>query len=100
VLLERIQLALQQDEGSRRMAGSRAEIERRQKRLTPRESQVFEAVVAGKANKVIADELRLSQKTIEVHRAHVMEKMRAESFADLVKMAVVLEATGPPQSIE
>lgn len=100
VLLERIQQALQHDEGSRRAAYSRAEIERRQRRLTPRESQVFEAVVAGKANKVIADELNLSQKTIEVHRAHVMEKMRAESFADLVKMAVVLEATGPPQSIE
>ena len=49
---------------------------------------------------MIAGELGLSQKTIEVHRAHVMAKMRAESFADLVKMAVVLEVTGPPQSTE
>jgi len=98
VLLERIQQALLHDERARQAAYSRVEIE--QRRLTPREAQVFTAVVAGKANKVIADELDLSQKTIEVHRAHVMEKMRAESFADLVKMAVVLEATGPPQSIE
>lgn len=100
VLLERIQQALQHDEVARKSATTRAEIQRRQQRLTPRECQVFEAVVAGKANKVIADELSLSQKTIEVHRAHVMEKMRAESFADLVKMAIALDATGPPQSIE
>ena len=100
VLLERIQQALQRDEVARRDAYTRADIEKRHGRLTPRESQVFDAIVAGKANKVIAGELGLSQKTIEVHRAHVMAKMRAESFADLVKMAVVLEATGPPQSTE
>ena len=68
--------------------------------LTTRENQVFELVVDGKPNKVVASELGLSQKTVEVHRAHVMEKMRAESFADLVKMAVVLEVTGPPKSVE
>ena len=54
----------------------------------------------GKPNKVVASDLGLSQKTVEVHRAHVMEKMRAESFADLVKMAVVLDVTGPPKSVE
>ncbi|MEZ6017046.1 MAG: response regulator [Planctomycetota bacterium] len=100
VLLERIQQALQLDEVERAALLSRADIERRHERLTPRERQVFEAVVSGKANKVIAGELGLSQKTIEVHRAHVMEKMRAESFADLVKMAISLEVTGPPQTIE
>ena len=68
--------------------------------MTAREKQVFELVVAGKPNKVVATNLGLSQKTVEVHRAHVMEKMRAESFADLVKMAVLLEVTGPPQTIE
>ena len=56
----------------------RAEIERRAARLTARETQVFELVVAGKPNKVVASDLDLSQKTVEVHRAHVMEKMRAE----------------------
>ncbi|MEM6676216.1 MAG: response regulator FixJ [Planctomycetota bacterium] len=100
LLLERIQQALQQDDQDRASERNRAEIERRAERLTAREREVFELVVAGNANKVVATELGLSQKTVEVHRAHVMEKMRAESFADLVKMAVVLEVTGPPRSTE
>ena len=100
VLLERIQQALQQDTVERSGERDRADIERKAARLTARETQVFELVVAGKPNKVVASDLGLSQKTVEVHRAHVMEKMRAESFADLVKMAVTLEATGPPRTIE
>lgn len=100
VLLERIQQALQQDTSDRASEHDRSDIERRAARLTTRENQVFELVVDGKPNKVVASELGLSQKTVEVHRAHVMEKMRAESFADLVKMAVVLEVTGPPKSVE
>jgi len=100
VLLERIQQALQADSLGRAAAHEREEIARRSERLTARENQVFGLVVEGKPNKVVAAELSLSQKTVEVHRAHVMEKMRAESFADLVKMAVVLDVTGPPQSIE
>ena len=100
VLLERIQQALQQDNSDRASEHDRSDIERRASRLTSRENQVFELVVDGKPNKVVASDLGLSQKTVEVHRAHVMEKMRAESFADLVKMAVVLEVTGPPKSVE
>lgn len=100
VLLERIQQALQQDTSDRASEHDRSDIERRAARLTTRENQVFELVVDGKPNKVVASDLGLSQKTVEVHRAHVMEKMRAESFADLVKMAVVLEVTGPPKSVE
>ena len=100
VLLERIQQALQQDTSERSGERDRAEIERRAARLTARETQVFELVVAGKPNKVVASDLDLSQKTVEVHRAHVMEKMRAESFADLVKMAVTLDVTGPPRTIQ
>ena len=100
VLLERIQQALQLDTVDRASERDRADIERRSTRLTSRENQVFELVVAGKPNKVVASDLGISQKTVEVHRAHVMEKMRAESFADLVKMAVVLSVTGPPRSLE
>ncbi len=100
VLLERIQQALQQDAVERAAEQDRTDIERRCGRLTARETQVFELVVSGKPNKVVASDLGLSQKTVEVHRAHVMEKMRAESFADLVKMAVVLEVTGPPRTID
>ena len=50
-------------------------------------------VVAGKANKVIALDLNLSQRTVEIHRARVMEKMQARSLADLVKMAIDLGVT-------
>jgi two-component system response regulator FixJ len=56
--------------------------------LTHRETQILDAIVTGKANKVIAFELNLSQRTIEVHRAHVMEKMDVKSLAELVKVVI------------
>ncbi len=59
--------------------------------LTPRETQVMAAVAQGHANKVIAMDLELSQRTVEIHRARVMEKMRARSLAELVKLAVLLD---------
>ena len=61
--------------------------------LTEREREVMGMVVAGKANKVIALDLNLSQRTVEIHRARVMEKMVARSLADLVKMAIDLGVT-------
>lgn len=67
----------------------RSEIAKRFDKLTPRERQVMDLVVAGKPNRVIAEELGVSPKTIEVHRANVMQKMEADSLADLVKMAMV-----------
>ena len=59
--------------------------------LTPRERDVMAGIVAGKLNKVIADELALSVRTVELHRAHIMEKMRARSVSSLVRMAILLE---------
>ncbi|MEQ9459368.1 MAG: response regulator [Phycisphaeraceae bacterium] len=59
--------------------------------LTPRESTVMKMVVRGMLNKQIATELGLSQKTVEVHRAHVMQKMHATSLAELVRMSVAIE---------
>ena len=56
--------------------------------LTNRETQILDAVVSGKANKVIAIELHLSQRTVEIHRAHVMEKMGVKSLAELVKIVI------------
>lgn len=62
--------------------------------LSQREKQVMALVVRGQLNKQIAIELTLSTKTVECHRARVMEKMQAESLADLVRMAVTLEGMG------
>ncbi len=59
--------------------------------LTPRENQVMARVTEGKANKVIAHELNVSIKTVEVHRARMMEKMAARSVAELVKMTINIE---------
>ncbi|TDJ31404.1 MAG: DNA-binding response regulator, partial [Gammaproteobacteria bacterium] len=59
--------------------------------LTPRESEVLEKVVVGKSNKVIASDLGLSTRTVEIHRSRVMEKMQADSLAHLVRMYVAVE---------
>lgn len=60
--------------------------------LTPREAEVMECVVKGQANKVIAMDLDVSQRTVEIHRARVMEKMEARSLAELVRMAMLIES--------
>lgn len=59
-------------------------------KLTPREREVFEHVISGAKNKVIADRLGTSEQTIKVHRGRVMEKMEVESLADLVRLAGLL----------
>jgi FixJ family two-component response regulator len=73
-------------------------LEARLARLTPRERQVFALVASGRLNKQVGFELGTTEKTIKVHRARVMEKMEAESLADLVRMAGRLGLTGPPSS--
>jgi FixJ family two-component response regulator len=65
--------------------------------LTPRERQVFEAVVAGKPNKLIAAELGASERTVKAHRGSVMEKMGVSTVADLVHVAYLLQR-GPTAS--
>ncbi len=85
-LLDRINSALAQGVGRREDMQEQRAIEERIHSLTRRERQVMEMVVEGKANKVIAIDLGLSQRTVEVHRANVMEKMRAKTLADLVRM--------------
>ncbi len=65
-----------------------SEVTRRFDRLTPRESEVLERIVSGKPNKVIATDLAISIRTVEIHRARVMRKLGAESIADLVRMAL------------
>jgi FixJ family two-component response regulator len=91
-LLDRINQALEKDALGRRMLAERAQIHRRRETLTPREREVLAMIVAGKANKVIAGDLNLSQRTVEIHRARVMEKMGAHSLAHLVRMAMQVES--------
>jgi len=87
-LLDRITEALAKDRAGRELLGNRERIRARVAGLTPREREVMALVTQGKANKVIAADLDLSQRTVEIHRAHVMEKMGANSLAHLVRMAL------------
>ena len=88
LLLESIRLALNIDIEQRSTQAERAEIATHLATLTPRELEVMEMVTNGWANKEIAQRLSVSTKTVEAHRARVMEKMHARSLANLVKMAV------------
>lgn len=85
-LLEKINAALIQDSNTRVERARRAEIAARRNMLTTREREVMDRVVTGKQNKAIAFELGVSQRTVEIHRSRVMEKMRARSLAELVRM--------------
>ena len=90
LLLDRIQRAVAQSLRSDSAREARDETLRRLDTLTRRERQVFELVVGGETNKSIAHRLAISEKTVEIHRARVMRKMRARSLAALVQMAVGL----------
>lgn len=89
-LLDRINGALKLDAKNRENVDRLADLKHRAESLTPREREVMALVVDGKANKVIAIDLGLSERTVEIHRANVMEKMGARSVAHLVKMHLML----------
>jgi FixJ family two-component response regulator len=86
-LLDAIQQALERDRLMRSQQADNAELLNRYHSLTPRETEVFGLVVKGMLNKQIALQLGTSEITIKLHRRQVMEKMHADSFADLVRMA-------------
>ncbi len=91
LLLDRVQKAVAKSVDTYEDRIKRDEILNRRKLLTPRERQVLDLVVAGESNKGIARHLHISEKTVEIHRAHVMGKMQAKSLADLVKIVSTLE---------
>ena len=85
-LLDKIHKALQEDRERRNSRREVSVIRERLDTLTPRETEVMQKVVQGCANKVIAMDLGVSQRTVELHRARVMHKMRVRSLAELVRL--------------
>lgn len=86
-LLDAIQQALERDRQAREQRARVEELRSRYRSLTPREREVIALVVVGLLNKQIAGELGTSEAAVKVHRQHVMEKMGADSLADLVRLA-------------
>lgn len=89
VLLASVRSALRQHEGDSKHQNERNDIEARLAILSNRERDVLTGLVAGRANKQIAFDLGISPRTVEIYRANLMEKMRAGSLSDLVRMALV-----------
>jgi two-component system response regulator FixJ len=96
-LIERIQRALAKDQTGRTELRERTRIKERLESLTAREREVLELVTNGKPNKIMAADLGVSQRTVEIHRARVMEKMGAASLAQLVRM--VLDLKGGAETV-
>lgn len=88
VMLEAVHRALAKATHDRHHAQEVAETRAHHDDLTDRERDVFQAMIAGHPNKVIAHLLGISQRTVEIHRARVMEKMHARSLSSLVRMAI------------
>ena len=96
-LLAAVRVAIEKDRALRREQAELSEIRARVARLTPREREVLEYVVAGKLNKQIAGELGTVEQTVKIHRAHVMQKMRVQSVAELVRLTQRCGIGGPVQ---
>jgi two-component system response regulator FixJ len=96
-LLDRIQRAIAKDEELRKSLGEHARIKAHLDSLTPREREVLDLMTQGKQNKAIGQDLGVSPRTVEIHRARVMEKMNAQSVAELVRMMLDLAhgSSGP-----
>ncbi len=91
LLRDRVQKAVAESQYADQTRMRKDEVEKRMATLTPREQQVLDLVALGNTNKTIARQLAISQRTVEIHRAKVMDKMRAESLADLVRMVALLD---------
>lgn len=88
-LMNSLRSALENDDRARQLRARRADIAARIQDLTPREREVMDRVTDGQSNKEIASSLGVSAKTVEVHRSRVMDKMHADSLAELVRMVIL-----------
>ena len=99
--LEVVRFALVCDEKSVRKNQELLRTQARLQSLSQRERQVLDGLVAGKANKMIAHELNISIRTVEIHRSNVMAKMEAKSLSELIRMALFLEvASGSHERVD
>ena len=97
-LLKAIEEAIERDRRTRQLHADRRGLRDRYESLTAREQEVMRQVVSGLLNKQIAAELRITEDTVKFHRGHIMRKMRADSLADLVRMAESLGIGSNPRS--
>ena len=95
-LLDAVRIALEKDCERRERKKEVSDLKARYNSLTPREQEVISMVVSGMLNKQIADQLATAENTVKVHRSRAMEKMRAQSVAELVKMIDKLESSVEP----
>jgi FixJ family two-component response regulator len=95
-LLRAIQEAIERDRRNRQQQADVRQLRDRYESLTPREQEVMRQVVSGLLNKQVAAELGITEDTVKFHRGHIMRKMRADSLADLVRIADKL-GIRPPQ---
>ena len=91
-LLESIERALHWNDRAYEERLERASLQVRAALLTPREREVFERVVAGESSKIIAQHLGISFRTVELHRAHIAEKLQARTLSDLIRMGIILHS--------
>ena len=89
-LLDAVRSALSRSSGIQVQEAERREVEERIAALSQRESEVLDGLVAGKPNKIIAYDLGISARTVEIYRANVMTKMQAKSLSELVRMALLV----------
>lgn len=94
-LLASVRAALASQQEQSRQTGQKSEIAARIEQLSARERQVLEGLIAGHPNKVIAYDLGISIRTIEIYRANVMNKMRATSLSDLIRMTMTVPLPPP-----
>ncbi len=97
-LLGAVQEAIERDRSTRQRHAELRELRGRYESLTVREQQVMQQVVSGLLNKQVAAELNITEFTVKIHRGHVMRKMRADSLADLVRMAETMGIRSPKPS--
>jgi two-component system response regulator FixJ len=90
-LLECIERSLHRNDAAHEERLERAQLEVRSALLTTREREVLELVAAGEPSKIIARHLGISFRTVELHRAHIVEKLQARSLSDLIRMAIILK---------